>query len=215
MTIPRLRIDSSGFEGELCRLGGAFGTDKSVLNTFVRSGQPAPHRHAYTPVYELLFATRRLERIHIAEIGIEAGAGIQMLRAYFPNADLIGFDANARHIALSEALGLAGVRYLSIDVRSAASIESAFRTAEGRFDIVIDDSTHQPEDQVRVIFPFLPDGGALIVEDVFESQPEEIFEAALEPLALDFAAFVLPEHPELAGGWKNDKLLVLVKGGSP
>ncbi len=162
----------------------------------------------------MLFASRRHMAIRIGEIGIASGAGMQVLRAYFPRADLIGFESHAPHINQCEALGLSNVSYAPIDVRSAGSIASAFETAGGRFDIVIDDATHRPQDQARAIegvYPFLAPGGTMIVEDVWEGESEEIFEKAIEPLDLDFAAFVFPEHRELGHGWKNDKLLVLVR----
>ena len=214
MKIQRLTIDCNGFEGNLCRRAGEFGTDKSVLNTSVRDGARGPHRHAYTPVYQMLFATKRFARLRIAEIGIETGAGTRMLRAYFPHAALFGFERNNVHIQTCQALGLPGVVYLPIDVTQEASIAAAFRSAQDRFDIVIDDATHRPEDQARVIeavYPFLELGGTLIVEDIFENAAEEIFEEAVASLELAFSAFVFPEHRALSRGWKNDKLLILVK----
>ena len=139
-----------------------------------------------------------------------------MLRAYFPNAQVIGFERHAPHLATCEALGLPGVRYVPIDVTNRPPIIAAFDKIPAKFDLIIDDSSHRPEDQARIIgavYEYLQPGGTLIIEDIFEDRPEEVFFEAIGPLAFDFAAFVFPDHAELRRGWKNDKLLILVKSG--
>ena len=218
MQIPRLTIDCNDYLGRMCRLAGAVGSDRSVRNEFLAEGARKPHRHAYTPVYELLFASRRLCPLRIAELGIAVGAGLRLLRAYFPAARLIGFERDESNIRACRALDLPGVELLSMDVSEPASIAAGFESAKAPFDIVIDDSSHRPEDQVRVVlgaYPFLAPGGTLIVEDIFEDAPEAIFADVVARLEPAFAAFLLPQHRQLSRGWKNDKLLVLTRGDEP
>ncbi|NBP64099.1 MAG: hypothetical protein EBU66_05405 [Bacteroidetes bacterium] len=83
--------------------------------------------------------------------------------------------------------------------------------------MIIDDSTHGFEDQIRIVkeaFPLLKPGGILIVEDVFRATEEAKYERELKDILEQCSTsyFVMCEHmARWSPGWDNDKLLVLVK----
>jgi predicted O-methyltransferase YrrM len=213
--IPKLVIDSSAAPTELCVLGQMTGTDKSPFN-------PAGHRHPYTAVYSLLFARYKHNPIRFAEIGVAMGASLELWSKYFkhPNAYLVGFDRDwgLLHHA-KERVGdprlHVGLMDVAVDENVKDSLENA--SAGEKYDVIIDDSSHDHEHQIRIIreaFPHLKSGGMLIVEDVFRATAEEEYSNLIqgELGACAEAFFVECEHTyKWSPGWDNDKLLVLVK----
>ena len=91
---------------------------------------------------------------------------------------------------------------------------------EDKYDVIIDDSSHDFYHQIRIIkeaWPRLKFGGILVIEDIFRNEDEEKYVKHLADTTIlkDAAAayFVLCEHKnKWSPGWDNDKLLVLVKG---
>ncbi len=215
--IGKIRIDSNAFVSEMCNLGKRHGCDKSPLNEV--SSADIPYRHAYTPIYDLMFSPLKNKPINMAEIGIHKGAGLKLFRDYFGAATLYGFDFNEDALRHCSALQLTHTCIRKLDVSSADAIHRAFEATTVSFDIIIDDSTHQPQDQVNVIracVHFLKPGGILIIEDIFNDAraPEADFEAVLKELSseLCFSSFIYPVNERVyTGTWNNEKLLMLVK----
>ena len=210
-------IDSTHAHTDLCELGKVCGTDKSP---YVDS--PYRHRHPYTAVYELLFAPMRHKHIKFAEIGIAAGNSSLMWYKYFTNAKLFYFDISEPLFRNVTSLNLDPEPTLGImDVSKDGDVTRALRlTGDELFDIILDDSSHVFEDQIRIIkegWQFLKSGGYMIVEDIFRNASETSYEDALKEILLEsaMAYFVVCNHEERwSPGYNNDKLLVLVKGNS-
>ena len=90
------------------------------------------------------------------------------------------------------------------------------------YDIIIEDTTHQFEDQIRVIenvYKYLKPGGILIIEDIFKSYNENNYINRLTPILQHFQDYYFVEldhNNKNSTGWNNDKLFVLIKsGGEP
>ena len=89
------------------------------------------------------------------------------------------------------------------------------------YDIIIEDTTHQFEDQIRVIqnvYTKLKPGGILIIEDIFKRYNENDYIVALGDIMSHFQDyyFVSLDHANRnSTGWDNDKLFILVKNGEP
>jgi predicted O-methyltransferase YrrM len=210
--IPRIVIDSTAVTSELCSLGRAAGTDKSPYNTVA-------HRHPYTAVYSMLFAPLKNRALRFAEIGVAGGASAMMWDNYFTNpaADLRMFDSDLNFLA--NGRGLVGSRFTFAQMDVAKDGDVGRALAVGDYDVIIDDSSHNFEHQIRIIkeaWPHIKSGGMLIVEDIFRSRPDEDY--AKEIFAAEIleecsaAYFVMCEHAaRWSPGWDNDKLLVLVK----
>ena len=210
--IPRLVIDSSDAMTELCKLGRAYGTDKSPYNT-VR------HRHPYTAVYSMLFAPLKNKPLNFVEIGVATGNSALLWENYFTNQDARIHMFDRDEDFLSNGRSMVGNRFTfaAMDVSKDGDVTRAL--AGGEYDVIIDDSSHEHGHQIRIIkeaWPLLKSGGILVVEDIFRSTPEEeytreIFSAGiLEECSASY--FVMCEHAaRWSPGWDNDKLLVLVK----
>jgi SAM-dependent methyltransferase len=211
--IQRLVIDSNNCITDMCLIGGKYASDKSPLK------MDGIYRHAYTPIYGLLFAQLKNRPIDIAEIGIWGGEGLKIFRDFFPEARLFGFEFERESIEWVTRLGMKNTRIAFIDVAKEDCITRAFEDAGTRFDIIIDDSTHLAAHQINVIrrcAPFLKDGGMLIIEDIFDDYraPESLFEEVIREMDEQFslATFIYPKNRRVnVEDWNNEKLLLLVK----
>jgi len=210
--IPRIAIDSSEGMTELCKLGRAAGTDKSPYNTVA-------HRHPYTAVYSMLFAPLKNKPVHFAEIGVAGGASALMWDMYFahPEARIRMFDRDQNFLANAQRHVGKRFTFHLMDVAVDGDVSRAL--GENKYDVILDDSSHDFHHQIRIIkeaWPCLKPGGTLIVEDIFRNESEERYIKGLSDTEiLEEAAtsyFVMCEHKNRwSPGWDNDKLLVLVK----
>jgi SAM-dependent methyltransferase len=213
--VQHMVIDTTHTYTELCNIGRIACTDKSPYGNI----DLPIHRHPYTGVYSTLFSPLKNREIEFAEIGVAGGSSVILWWNYFTKASFSFFDRDQNFLnnvekmefpSRSPYLGLMDVS-VDGDVR-----ESLFKTGK-QFDVIIDDSSHVYEHQVRIVkeaFPFVKSGGYLIVEDVYRSTPEEDYARDLKEVFTECAMvyFVVCNHEErYSPGWNNDKLLVLVK----
>ena len=213
--IPRITIDSSEAQTDLCLLGKAAATDKSPYNT-------ARHRHPYTAVYTMLLSPYRNKAVRFAEIGVAAGNSAMLWELYFKHdkAEIHMFDRDENFLVNAKGLVGGRHRFSLMDVAVDGDVERALKgsclTGE-EYDVILDDSSHEHGHQIRIIkeaFPLLRHGGLLIVEDIFRSTNEEEYTNELKDILplCSAAYFVMCEHKDRwSPGWDNDKLLVLVK----
>jgi hypothetical protein len=217
MNINSITIDSTNSITDLCKLGAKYPTDKSPYATEnYNTPNGSGHRHPYTSVYNFLFSSLRYQKIKLAEIGILDNMSMVCWREYFPNAELFGFEYNQKYLKLGIDAGLHNTTYDFINVHLEKSIEECLST-HGKFDIIMDDSTHVFEDQIRfcnIAYKYLNEGGMLIIEDIFRNESEEKYKKGLSEISKYFSTmtFVLTEHKLLySPGWNNDKLLILFR----
>jgi predicted O-methyltransferase YrrM len=215
--MQRIVIDSSTALTELCFLGNIAGTDKSPV---VSASQR--HRHAYTAVYTMLFASLKSRPIHFAEIGVAGGNSALLWDLYFKHPDTMihMFDRDEKFLnGAKELVSSQGVNFSLMDVGVDGDVRRALTASNPGelYDVIIDDSSHEHSHQIRIIkeaFPLLKQGGVLIVEDIFRATPEEEYTKPLAAILHECSAsyFVVCEHKDRwSPGWDNDKLLVLVK----
>lgn len=141
---------------ELTQLAIKYGTDKWG-------------KHHYTPVYHEMFKDRRNEIENVLEIGPAEGAGLFMFRDYFPNANIYGFEIDeerVRKLRNEERITIIqGDQGKMSDIFKIDLLHIMF----SQLDIVIDDGSHNPIDQIftfQAIFPHLKKGAKYIIEDV-------------------------------------------------
>lgn len=212
MKINKLIIDSTNSVTDLCTLGAKYGTDKSPYNTDAKL-----HKHSYTAVYDFLFSAMRPCAVNIAEIGILNNKSMKCWRDYFKDANLKGFEYSQSLLDNAKKDNLELSEYIFMDIKSDESIDSALDQAGCNYDIVIEDSTHVFEDQIRFInhiHKWMICGGILIIEDIFKSANEDDYKHALKHLENEYygATFIETNHANnFSPGWDNDKLLVLFK----
>ena len=208
MRIEKLVVDSTESVTDLCRLGVKHPTDKSPYNE-----SDSLHKHPYTAVYNLLFSYMRYNPIVLGEIGILDNMSMKCWREYFPNATLYGYEYSEMRLQKALSDKLSNAVYSKMDVKDVESIQEGLQST--MFDIIIEDSTHEFNDQIRfanIAYKHIKPGGFLIIEDIFRSESEQRYVDALAGISKYFSSmtFIVTEHKNKhSPGWNNDKLLVL------
>jgi len=200
---------------ELCEIGKKYDTDKSSQRSNITHYR---HCHPYTLFYDSIFKNRRNESLQIAELGILYGGSLLMWKDYFKFATIYGFEFNNKLIdKFKKNCDNDRITLSKIDVKNKDSIIHAFRTLNVTYDIIIEDTTHKFEDQIRVIeqvYTYLKPGGILIIEDIFKSTDVTEYEKALQPILHHFERYYFVELDHVnkySAQWNNDKLFVLIK----
>jgi predicted O-methyltransferase YrrM len=190
-----LNIDYKGQSCELCEIGKKYDTDKSSQRNNVTNSR---HCHPYTLFYDNLFRRQKESSLKIAELGILDGSSLRMWQEYFTNATINGFEYNMNFVNQFKQLHNNDRISLSYtNVNSKESIETSFIDANSTYDIIIEDTTHQFEDQIRVIevaYQYLNPGGILIIEDIFKLYKEEDYLNRLQhilPYFQDFYTIII------------------------
>jgi len=203
---------------ELCGIGKKYDTDKSSQRNEVTDKR---HCHAYTLFYHALFKNKKHNPLIIAELGILYGSSLLMWKEYFANSEIYGFEYDVSRInSFKQFFNNDRVTLSNIDVTNKDSIVKAFSELNILYDIIIEDTTHDFEDQIRVIentYQYLKPGGILIIEDIFKSRNENDYIDRLTPILKEFQDYYFVELDHInrnSTGWDNDKLFVLIKGGN-
>jgi predicted O-methyltransferase YrrM len=224
-----LHIDYKTTRTELCQIGAKYDTDKSSQR---ENASDSNHCHPYTCFYHSLFRHSRTKPLQICELGVLRGASLKMWRDYFQDVEITAFDNNLdfvyqfqqtefEHVPLHVLPHLRPVSFSYIDVTSRENISSQFASIGRTYDLIIEDTTHQMDDQINVIMEttkYLKPGGMMIVEDVFLRYDENEYRTRLQPIVEEFADiyFVTLDHKNrISTGWDNDKLMIMVKKGAP
>jgi hypothetical protein len=205
-----ITIDSTYSITDLCLLGVKYPTDKSPYNT-----DDNLHKHAYTSIYNLLFSNMRYKDIVLGELGILDNNSMLSWREFFPNAKLYGFEWFDARLDKAKTDNI-DCTYIKMNIKDVDSIIDGL-TAADKFDILIEDSTHEFEDQIRFIneaYKHLNTGGILIIEDIFIDANESDYYNAINK---EYSGTFINANHDLKNSysWNNDKLLVLFKNDKP
>ena len=209
----KIYIDSSFYNSELCELGKKYYSNKSAFNF-------KGHRSGFSGIYSVLFFHLKSKSIKLAEIGIEKNASTNMWRNYFKKAEIHAFDHDISKIKKAKKQYLKRTFYHKLNVNYDNEINEVFKSLKKKFDIIIDDSTHIFEDQIRIInncHKYLNQGGILIIEDIYKNKKkyDEInYYNELKKIKKEFQEIIFIESSHVnnyTASWKNEKILFLVK----
>jgi len=121
-------------------------------------------RHNYTPYYHRMFKGIRKDVKKVIEIGVAKGRGLRMLRDYFPNAMVYGAEITKQKIFKEDR-----IEVFECDQSKVGDLTRLLDKTGRDIDIVIDDGSHRPEDQILsalTIMPLLKKDAIYIIEDV-------------------------------------------------
>lgn len=220
--IPSIKIDYKNSVTNLCLLAKKYNIDKSSQRE-----KPGPndgnHCHPYSLLYNALFNKNSNDPLSFCEIGIAEGRSLCMWNDYFPNAQIYGFERWPKWLdnwkdTYSDKTRVQ-VNYMNVMADN--EIVEPFQKVGVQYDCIIDDSTHNFYDMIRIIhnaLPFVKPGGMIIIEDIQKAYDESWFYNELKKVLNEFQTmfFVDLEHDRRNSGMvENDKVLVLIKKGTP
>jgi predicted O-methyltransferase YrrM len=200
----------------LCNIALKYDTDKCAIRA---NATGTRHSHPYSIFYNHLFESAKDLPVKYCEIGILYGESLWTFADYFEKADIVGFEYSSEFINNFNAKNTnSRIKTEFINVRDRQSILDSLNKYD-KFDIIIEDSTHEFDDQIRFIkcaTDKLNAGGIMIIEDIFKKENEEKYYNELKDLlhAYEDVYFVTLDHVNRnSHGWDNDKLLILKKKG--
>ena len=142
--------------------------------------------HSYIPVYEELLKPYR-ESGTILEIGLAFGYSVRMWDEYF------GKDARVYGADISIVFDTSEFKAPRVTILEADAIKPEFldKLGDTKFDVVIDDGSHMPSDQIttfNLLRNRMNPGGIYIVEDIldFDSVSSAFRELHADCVTLDF-----------------------------
>jgi len=144
----------------LSRLAVKHRTDKGTMQP--KNNPLSPKR--YTPHYNKLFSEMREQPITLFEIGIAHGYSLKMWEEYFPAGMIYGIDTKD-----SKRFDSKRVKTAICKQQDQAQLTALLAGIDTPLDIVIDDGSHVPADQIasfEVLFPALRFGGYYAIEDL-------------------------------------------------
>lgn len=146
---------------ELNKYNNLFLTDKGSI-------------HDYLRFYDLLFENLRDKKINIFECGYQYGGSCELWRRYFQYANIQAIDVKKWEPTAEREIYNLDNHFIEPSGRVKLDLISINDLTDDYFkyfkpDIAIDDGSHLLEDQLtffRKVYPFLNEGGYLIIEDI-------------------------------------------------
>lgn len=147
------------------------GKDYNHNQGFTDKGLPY---HTYIYLYDKEF-TPYQKNVRMLEIGVDHGGSLAMWKKYFEKYDIVGFDLHPNPIeGMPYTEDLLNDKNIKLRFgRSSTERDAAVEFADGSFDIIIDDGSHDPDIQIetfRVWFSKLNKGGIFFIEDILGNQ---------------------------------------------
>ena len=127
--------------------------------------------HKYTEVYDQIFGNIHSQFTSpcILEYGVFKGESIQTYLDYFPQAEIHGVDILPQR---PEWPISQNVKYFEVDQSLRYQIKNFLNKLDRRFDLVIEDGGHRPDQQFNSLIetlPYMKMGSVYILEDLHTS----------------------------------------------
>lgn len=156
-------------------------------------------KHNYTPHYYKMFQNRgKRKRIKkVLEIGVGEGAGLRMFRDFFPNARIYGAEIEANRLFKEDR-----IEVIPCDQTNKDDLVMLFDIIGLDIDLVVDDGSHKPKDQVFTCLSTLPrlkKDCVYVIEDVADM-------SILEPISKHYTTNTIE-----CGKRYDDRLIVIKK----
>jgi hypothetical protein len=140
----------------------------------------------YGRVYDLHFQHRWTTVHRLLEIGVDHGGSLQLWKAVFPNAQIIGFDINPACKEYEED---------RISIVTGDQTDTKLLQSLGGFDVVIDDGSHMREHQSISFNALWPSTRTVyVIEDCHGMFPAIVTND--RPLRYEYPWVLVLERPE-------------------
>tara|TARA_B110000046_G_scaffold98097_1_gene105740 strand:+ start:1132 stop:1983 length:852 start_codon:yes stop_codon:yes gene_type:complete len=122
--------------------------------------------HNYSPFYVKYFNKyKNKKKLNILEIGTLRGAAAASFYQFFPGSLIYCLDVSPFQTFYYSK----SIRTIYCNTRSKKSINNAVKYLDCKFDIIIDDGSHNVKDQILTLSAFitkLKKGGTYVIEDI-------------------------------------------------
>lgn len=121
--------------------------------------------HLYIPEYEKVIFSK-MTPFHIFEFGVLSGDSIRWMHKRFPDAMIVGADIDFNIVQWPRHRNIS---YAQVDQGDRQSIAELFKNLNHKFDLIIDDGSHDPHHQAICLnecWGHVKSGGFYIVEDI-------------------------------------------------
>ena len=121
-------------------------------------------RNGYLPWYDAAIGDAWPRVTAVLELGVHHGGSVQLWRDYFPNARIIGIDAEISGARIADPTRIELFQGRQDDAEFLNDVASR---VDG-FDLIIDDASHIGKLSVasfRALYPHLKTGGLYVIED--------------------------------------------------
>ena len=135
-----------------------------AIKQFIQLGIKATDKyrvHGYMPLYDREIGYfRNKKKFKLLEIGVRTGVSLQLWQEAFPKGAIYGIDKSK-------------INLQGFNIFVGRQEDSDFLNREvspaGPFDVVIDDGSHRPKDQLtsfKTLWPHVNHGGVYVIEDL-------------------------------------------------
>ena len=134
--------------------------------------------HSYIDIYEQ-YITK--DNVSLLEIGVCRGHSIAMWKKFLPSSRVVGIDTNLSDVEFD-------LKDCELVEGNATFSEVSDKFENETFDFIIDDGSHNPDDQRKsfdLFYPKLKKGGYYFVEDIISRGVLEEFVQFLTDKNLD------------------------------
>eukprot|EP00929_Paragymnodinium_shiwhaense_P056786 TRINITY_DN28434_c0_g1_i1.p1 TRINITY_DN28434_c0_g1~~TRINITY_DN28434_c0_g1_i1.p1 ORF type:complete len:538 (+),score=64.47 TRINITY_DN28434_c0_g1_i1:153-1766(+) len=146
--------------------------DEQLEGLFYKQGtDKSRDDHHYSTLYTALVAPRKSQVAAILELGIDHGQSVAVWGEFLPHARVVGIDRNIHDGSRRKVKDFTNVELLHCANAQDVAQVSALGLPKQGFDLVIDDSDHSPDGELRALaiwWDFVKPGGYYVTEDIYE-----------------------------------------------
>lgn len=176
--------NKKNFSCELDEIAQKYNCDKSnsqIVSQRYRNGDNIDDiiipGHNYTEIYESFFKEIKNDEINILELGIgnypTNGYSLRLWLDYFPNAKITLLDWSTNNFTFDFDYDKSRVEFHQIDQNDENSLIYFSKNHEKKYDVIIDDCSHQGPHQFNTLKHFFPNilkpNGIYFIEDIHET----------------------------------------------
>lgn len=125
----------------------------------------------YNKVYSKYLSEKKLQKLNILEIGVHSGYGLLSWVSYFKNSTVTGIEIDSSWTTSHHKILMEREEYSRVKIKYFNSTNPFDwnQNISEKFDIIIDDGSHLPLDQLRtfsIASNYLKPGGIYFIEDI-------------------------------------------------
>lgn len=124
----------------------------------------------YDKVYSKYISWMKNDPIKLMEVGVLEGYGLLAWSKYFKNAMIYGMEISTAYVKNHNRLLQEYSEFERVKINYSDSTDSySWLEIDEKFDVIIDDGSHKPDDQVKTLrraWPYLKKGGFYFIEDI-------------------------------------------------